>query len=120
MATTRKRPRAKARLWYWVDDTTKTDGIGLFSRDAMLAHFTGVEARTMADRLHDLADQLKGGPPVTELPPEPARPSAGIRNLRHGRIKRAMPGPSKQPPTGWNSLPTEASATADQSERESS
>ncbi|NVM94762.1 hypothetical protein [Arthrobacter wenxiniae] len=54
------RPRARARCWAWrYPDGTELPGIGLFTNNILQAHLTPAQARTMADRLHDLADQIE-------------------------------------------------------------
>lgn len=56
-ATTR--PFMKARYWTWRDYArTETPGIGLFSGNQIQAHLTPTEARDLADKLHDMADQI--------------------------------------------------------------
>lgn len=53
------RPHAKARKYAWLGtDGTRTRGIALTRNGRILVHMTATEARSTADRLHDLADQL--------------------------------------------------------------
>ena len=42
----------------------RTPGIGLMRGEIIHAHLTPVEARTLADRLHDLADAAGNPEPV--------------------------------------------------------
>lgn len=54
------RPKVKVRPYVWKAlDETETQGIGILSQGRAVAHYTAAEARTMADRLHDLADKLE-------------------------------------------------------------
>lgn len=63
----RKRPYLTARKRVWIDpDGTRTPGVGLMRGADVHAHLTPVEARTLADRLHDLADAA--GNPEPKLP----------------------------------------------------
>lgn len=72
------RPQAKVRPYVWVDSGTqeRTPGIGLLHRGTVLAHLTANEARSMADRLHDLAEKidnpevLQNASPVTDVAPK--------------------------------------------------
>lgn len=53
------RPRVQPRPYAWRDkDGTQAAGIALWARNGLAGHLTDVEARQLADRLHDLADQL--------------------------------------------------------------
>lgn len=54
------RPQAKVRPYEWVDSKTqkRTPGIALLRRRTVLAHLTADEARSLADKLHDMADAL--------------------------------------------------------------
>lgn len=56
-----RRPYVKLRRWEWKEPRTSggTHGIGIFRGQAILAHLTPEEARTMADKLHDYADQIE-------------------------------------------------------------
>lgn len=55
------RPSLNARKWTWKEARNETPGIGLMTWAGHLkAHLTPDEARTLADTLHDLADQLEG------------------------------------------------------------
>lgn len=54
------RPLAKVRKRDWLDhDGTRTPGIALMFGPKVLAHMTPDEARAMADKLHDYADQIQ-------------------------------------------------------------
>lgn len=57
-----RRPFVKLRRWEWKEASTTTPGIGIFRGEAILAHLTPTEARTMADKLHDYADQIERTP----------------------------------------------------------
>jgi hypothetical protein len=58
--TTRKRPFVRLQTWQWRDaDGTTTAGVGIFRGNELKAHLTSVEARKMADQLHDIADRLE-------------------------------------------------------------
>ncbi len=51
------RPRVQPRPYAWKDkDGTRTAGIALWARNGLAGHLTDVEARDLADQLHDLAD----------------------------------------------------------------
>lgn len=53
----KKRPNLTAKRRVWLDaDGTRTPGIGLMRGANVHAHLTPLEARKLADRLHDLAD----------------------------------------------------------------
>lgn len=53
------RPKAKITKRTWVDkDGTRTPGVAIMHAGKVLAHMNAVEARALADRIHDLADQL--------------------------------------------------------------
>lgn len=53
------RPYLKPRNWAWkAPDGTGTPGVGLFHGQYLKAHLTPTEARKLADKLHDMADQL--------------------------------------------------------------
>jgi len=55
-----RRPFLWARDYVWMNpDKTGTPGIGLMYGNKLKAHLTPVEARTMADKLHDLADKVE-------------------------------------------------------------
>ena len=59
------RPYLKARTWTWKDASgNETPGIGLMQGTSVRAHLTVTEARTLADRLHDLADANGNPEPV--------------------------------------------------------
>ena len=63
----RRRPFVTAKKWAWLEDGGKrTPGIGLMRGGTVSAHLTPAEARTLADRLHDLADAA--GNPEPKLP----------------------------------------------------
>lgn len=52
------RPQAKLHKRPWLDkDGTRTPGIALMHGAKVIAHMTPDEARAIADRLHDYADQ---------------------------------------------------------------
>lgn len=54
-----KRPFLKVRYWTWkAVDQTDVRGIGLMYGDQLRAHLAPAEARSLADRLHDMADKL--------------------------------------------------------------
>ncbi|ALG29712.1 hypothetical protein AOZ07_12460 [Glutamicibacter halophytocola] len=54
------RPQAKLHKRPWLfKDGTSTPGIALMHRHKVLAHMTPAEARAIADKLHDYADQLE-------------------------------------------------------------
>ncbi|MDQ0824308.1 hypothetical protein QFZ60_000481 [Arthrobacter sp. B2I5] len=54
------RPKVYTRLWAWKDaDRNETPGVGLFRGQDLQAHLTPGEARTLADKLHDLADRAE-------------------------------------------------------------
>lgn len=62
------RPTAEARPYYWKDrDQNQTPGIALWGRKGLTAHLTYQEARSLADRIHDLVDAAGN--------PEPALPT---------------------------------------------
>lgn len=53
------RPTVQPRLYAWKDKAgNETPGIGLWGRRILAAHLTDTEARSLADKLHDLADDL--------------------------------------------------------------
>lgn len=55
-----RRPSITARKRAWFDrDGTRTPGIGLMRGEIVHAHLTPTEARTLADRLHDMADTFE-------------------------------------------------------------
>ncbi|GAA3681925.1 hypothetical protein GCM10023081_20020 [Arthrobacter ginkgonis] len=61
------RPYLKARTRTWRDkDSTATPGIALMRGPSVQAHLTYLEARTLADRIHDLCDAA--GNPEEPLP----------------------------------------------------
>lgn len=61
------RPYIKARSWTWHDaDGTSTPGVALMQGRTVRAHLTPAEARTLADRIHDLTDA--NGNPEPALP----------------------------------------------------
>lgn len=61
------RPYVKARAYTWLDaDGTATPGIALLQGRSVKAHLTPAEARTLADRIHDLTDAA--GNPEEPLP----------------------------------------------------
>lgn len=54
------RPYLIIRPWGWrAEDGTNIPGIGLMYGTKVRAHLTPKEAREMADKLHDLADQTE-------------------------------------------------------------
>lgn len=63
-----KRPGVKPKPWIWRDEQrNETPGIALNHRaKGLVAHLTYTEARTLADRLHDLCDA--NGDPEPQLP----------------------------------------------------
>jgi len=62
-----RRPYVKARPYTWLaPDGSGTPGIGLFNGHHLKAHMTADEARTLADRIHDLVDAA--GNPEQPLP----------------------------------------------------
>lgn len=63
------RPAVNVRPWEWRDQAgNATPGIALWHpKKSLVAHMTYGEARTLADRLHDLADAAGN--------PEPALPT---------------------------------------------
>lgn len=62
-----QRPRLKARQWTWKDrDGSQTPGVGIIGRRGLVGHLTPTEARTLADRIHDLLDA--DGNPEQPLP----------------------------------------------------
>ncbi|WP_207346416.1 hypothetical protein [Arthrobacter sp. E3] len=99
------RPYLKARPWTWkTQDGPQFPGIGLFRGDRLQAHMTPTEARTVADTLHDLADQIDQ---ETLIPgPKPARRRT-IRRLNPSTPERVPAVPSKKLPVGWKRLTTE-------------
>lgn len=65
------RPYLKARAYIWLDaDGTGTPGVALMQGRTIRAHLTPDEARTLADRIHDLTDAA--GNPEPALPTTPA------------------------------------------------
>ncbi len=53
------RPKVYPRCWAWKDaDRNETPGVGIFRGHSLQAHLTPTEARTLADKLHDMADQV--------------------------------------------------------------
>lgn len=51
------RPYLKPRRWTWKDaDGSETPGLGLMRGQSVRAHLTWTEARTLADKIHDLCD----------------------------------------------------------------
>ncbi|WP_164202360.1 hypothetical protein [[Micrococcus luteus] ATCC 49442] len=57
-----KRPELNARYWTWKDqEQNETPGVGLFAGHFIKAHLTPAQARTLADKLHDMADKLEAG-----------------------------------------------------------
>lgn len=54
------RPKVYARAWAWKDASrNETPGVALFRGNALQAHLTPTEARTLADTLHDMADRIE-------------------------------------------------------------
>ncbi|WPU08083.1 hypothetical protein SMD14_13005 [Pseudarthrobacter oxydans] len=54
------RPYLVPRMWSWKDtERNTTPGIGLFRGQELKAHLTPDEARALADKLHDMADNLQ-------------------------------------------------------------
>lgn len=65
-----RRPRLTPRPYTWKNrDQTETAGIGLMRGAQIQAHMTFSEARTLADRLHDLVDAAGNPEPVLESIP---------------------------------------------------
>lgn len=53
------RPKATIRKRTWVDlNGTRTPGIAIMHAGKVLAHMSAEEARAIADKIHDLADNL--------------------------------------------------------------
>ncbi|BCW76262.1 hypothetical protein [Arthrobacter sp. NicSoilB11] len=53
-------PFLKPRFWEWKDQNgTGTRGVGLFRGADLKAHLTPAQARTLADKLHDMADRIE-------------------------------------------------------------
>lgn len=69
--TANRRPHitARKRVWLDADGTRPPPGVGLMRGEIIHAHLTPTEARTLADRLHDLADAAGN--------PEPVLPTTG-------------------------------------------
>ncbi|MEW1986387.1 hypothetical protein [Pseudarthrobacter oxydans] len=66
-----KRPYLKPKLYTWkAEDKTETPGVALMNGTQIRAHMTYTEARTLADRIHDLCDA--NGTPEAPLPTTPA------------------------------------------------
>lgn len=59
-----RRPYLTARPYTWKSKDTETPGIGLMYGGQIRAHLTPEEARTLADRLHDLVDAAGNPEPV--------------------------------------------------------
>lgn len=56
----KRRPYLKLRAYTWkAADGTETPGVALTYCNQIRAHLTPAEARTMADKLHDLADRVE-------------------------------------------------------------
>lgn len=54
------RPKVKVRPRVWKNgDGTELPGVAIYGGAGLQAHLTPNQARAMADRLHDLADQLE-------------------------------------------------------------
>jgi len=54
-----RRPFIKVRYWTWRDHARNaTPGVGIFTGNQIQAHLTPAEARNLADKLHDMADQI--------------------------------------------------------------
>ena len=54
------RPSVHAKKYNWQTPQGETiPGIALMHRHKVLAHMTPEEARSMADKLHDMADRLE-------------------------------------------------------------
>lgn len=54
------RPKAKIIKRTWVDlDGSRTPGLAIMHAGKALAHMSSEEARAIADRIHDLADELE-------------------------------------------------------------
>lgn len=64
-----KRVQPKPRPWIWKDEQrNETPGIALWHpKKGLIGHYTPTEARSLADRIHDLCD--------ANGDPEPALPS---------------------------------------------
>lgn len=61
------RPTVQPRPYAWkAKDRSETPGIALWGKNGLTAHLTPLEARILADRLHDLADAA--GNPEPKLP----------------------------------------------------
>lgn len=59
------RPYLKARTYIWLDaDGSATPGVALMQGRTVRAHLTPDEARTLADRIHDLTDAAGNPQPV--------------------------------------------------------
>lgn len=68
--TNNRPPRVRARTWTWYHpDGSKQPGIAIFTRGTIQAHLTTTQARALADRLHDLADELETSNPAPEPTP---------------------------------------------------
>lgn len=53
------RPKPTVRKRQWIDlDGSRTPGVAIMHAGKVLAHMNPDEARALADKLHDLADQL--------------------------------------------------------------
>ncbi|WP_426986546.1 hypothetical protein [Pseudarthrobacter sp. Y6] len=67
-----RRPKLSARPYVWKSkDGSGTPGVGLFQGGAVKAHLTPNEARTLADRIHDLTDAAGNPEPALETLPHP-------------------------------------------------
>lgn len=54
------RPQVYTRLWAWKDaNRNETPGVAIFRGNDLQAHLTPTEARTLADKLHDMADKVE-------------------------------------------------------------
>lgn len=56
-----RRPYVNIKQYTWLGpDGVRTPGIAIVNKGNILAHYTIDEARTAADKIHDLADKLEG------------------------------------------------------------
>lgn len=82
----------------WITkDKKRIPGIQLLNGRGIAAHLTADEARALADRLHDLADQLDLRPQATTAPAKRQQQPCGLSPIHTSQTLTDATGTTEQP-----------------------